>query len=246
MSAETISRNLTKRGTLQTKERSSFQNLNATRMIATTIGVLFGLFSGVNHGFFELLQGNKSTDGLFIYAIGEAQRFWPLASEGAFTLIPNFLITGIASMIVGVAIMIWSIWFLPTRHGRTVFLGLFILSFLVGGGIGQVAFFIPAWAFATRLNKPLTWWRKVLPRSTWPFLSRLWIVTLVLATVLTLIGVEMAVFGFFPGLTDPVSIENTAMLFMFSAAILCVVSFIAGFGHELQRMDLNKGETPCL
>jgi hypothetical protein len=243
MSTGTISSDLTKRGSLQmTKERLSFHNLNATRMIATAIGVFFGLFSGVNHGFFEVLQGNKPTDGLFIYAIGEAQRFWPLASEGAFTLIPNFLITGIASMIVGVAIMIWSIWFLPTRHGRTVFLGLFILSFLVGGGIGQVAFFIPAWAFAARMGRPLTWWRKVLPRSTWPFLSRLWIVTLVLAAIVMLIGLEMAIFGFFPGLTDPVRIENTAMLFVFSAAILCVVSFIAGFGHELQRMEQNNGE----
>jgi hypothetical protein len=227
------------------EERSSFYNLNATRIIATTIGVFFGLFSGVNHGFFEFLQGNKPTDGLFIYAIGEAQKFWPLAGEGAFTLIPNFMITGIASMVVGVAIIIWSIWFLPTRHGRTVFLGLFILSFLVGGGIGQAFFFIPAWAFATRMGKPLTWWRKVLPRSTWPFLSRLWIVTLVLATIIMLIAVEMAIFGFFPGLTDPVIIETTAMLFVFSAVILYVVSFIAGFGHELRRMDQNRGGTPC-
>jgi len=243
MSTRTISSDLTKRESLQiTKERLAFHNLNATRMIATTIGVFFGLFSGVNHGFFEILQGNKPTDGLFIYAIGEAQRFWPLASEGAFTLIPNFLITGIASMVVGVAIMIWSIWFLPTRHGRTVFLGLFILSFLVGGGIGQVAFFIPAWAFATRLGKPLNWWRKVLPRSTWPFLSRLWITALVLAMIAMLVGLEMAIFGFFPGLTDPVRIENTAMLFVFSAAILCAVSFIAGFGHELQRMEQNNRE----
>jgi hypothetical protein len=99
------------------KARLSFYNLNATRVIATTIGVLFGLFSGVNHGFFEFLQGNKPTNGLFIYAIGEAQRFWSLAGEAAFTLIPNFLITGIASMIVGVAIIIWSIWFLPPNTG---------------------------------------------------------------------------------------------------------------------------------
>jgi hypothetical protein len=243
MSTKASSSNLIKRRSLQTaKERSSFQNLNATRFIATTVGVVVGLLSGVNHGFFEVLQGNQPTGGLVIYAIGEAQRFWPLAGELAFTLIPNFLITGIASMVVGVAAIIWSIWFLPTRHGRTVFLGLFILSFLVGGGIGHVAFFIPAWAFATRMGKPLTWWRKVLPRSTWPFLSGLWIVTLVLATIAMLIGVEMAVFGFFPGLTDPASIENTAMLFVFSAAILYVVSFVAGFGHELQRMEQRSGK----
>ncbi len=241
MSTDTISNSLPQRKSLHiTKEKFSFQNLNATRIIATTIGVFCGLFSGVNHGFFEVLQGNKPTDSLFIYAIGEAQRFWPLAGEGAVTLIPNFLITGIVSMIVGAAIIIWSIWFLSTWHGRTVFLGLFILSFLVGGGIGQVAFFIPAWAFATRMDKPLTWWRKVLPRSTWPILSRLWVVTLVLATITMLIGVEVAVFGFFPGITDPVSIEDTAMLFVLSAAILYMASFIAGFGHELERMELNN------
>lgn len=218
------------------KDWSPFDNLSATRVIATTIGVFFGLFSGVNHGFFEFLQGNKPTGGLFIHAIGDAQRFWPLGAEDAFTLIPNFMITGIASMLVGITIIIWSIWFLPTKHGRSVFLGLFILLFLVGGGIGQVAFFLPAWAFATRMDKPLTWWRKVLPNSTWPFLSKLWIVTLVLATIVMLIGLEIAIFGFFPGVTQPVDIENTALLFVFSAAALYVVSFIAGFGHELRRM----------
>ena len=115
----------------------SFDNLNATRIIATTIGVFFGLFSGVNHGIFEILQGNTATGGIVIQAIGEAQRFWPLGTEEAFTIIPNFMVTGILLIIVGLAIVIWSIWFLPGKHGRTVFLGLFILSFLVGGGIGQ-------------------------------------------------------------------------------------------------------------
>jgi len=219
------------------KPRSAFEELNATGVIATTIGVFFGLFSGVNHGIFEVLQGNTPTDGLVIHAIGEAQRFWPLGTEDAFTLIPNFMVTGILSIIVGLTIVIWSIWFLPSKHGRTAFLGLFILSFLVGGGIGQVAFFIPAWAFATRMHKPLTWWRKVLPRSTWTILSKLWMVTLILATIAMLIGLEMAIFGYFPGLTDPESIQNTAMLYVLSAAILYVVSFIAGFGHELKRME---------
>ena len=223
-------------------KRSSFQNLNATRIIATTIGVFFGLFSGVNHGIFEILQGNTPTNGLIISAIGEAQRFWPEGHEPAFTIIPNFMVTGILSIIVGLAIVIWSLWFLPTKHGRSVYLGLFILSFLVGGGIGQVFFFLPAWAFATRMGKPLKWWRKVLPRSIWPFLSRLWMVTLVLATVFISITLEIGIFGLFPGLTNPKTIQDTSMIFMFGSVILYVVSFIAGFGHELQRMEQNNRE----
>jgi hypothetical protein len=213
--------------------------LNATRIIAMTIGVFFGLFSGVNHGFFEFLQGNEPTNGLLIHAIGEGQRFWPLGTEDAFTIIPNFMITGIASMVVGIAIIIWSIWFLPGKHGRTIFLGLFILSFLVGGGIGQVFFFLPAWAFATRMDKPLNWWRKTLPRSSWSFLANLWMVTLVLATTIMAIGLEMAIFGFFPGISKPESIQNVAMLFVLSSAVLFIISFLAGFGHELNRQEAS-------
>lgn len=217
------------------RQKRSFYTLNATRVIATTIGVIFG-FSGINHGFFEFLQGNKNTEGLVIQAIGEAQRFWALGTEEAFTIIPNFMISGLLSMLVGLAIIIWSLWFLPTKYGRTVFLLLFILLFLVGGGIGQIAFFIPAWAFATRIDKPLTWWKKVLPKSSWPILSKLWTVILVLASIAILIGLEIAIFGFVPGMSNPEQIQNTALLLVLCSALLYVISFIAGFGHELRRM----------
>ena len=36
-------------------------------------------------------------------------------------------------------------------------------------------------------------------------------------------------------------VQNTALLFVLAAAILCVVSFIAGFGHELARMERAYG-----
>ncbi|MFN2152175.1 MAG: hypothetical protein ACK2T5_11300 [Anaerolineales bacterium] len=221
------------------EENSSFQNVNATRVIATTIGVFCGLFSGINHGIFEILQGNTPTNGFYIFAIGEAQRFWVEGHEPAFTIVPNFMLTGILSIIVGLALVIWSIWFLPSKHGRSVYLGLCILSFLVGGGIGQVFLLLPAWAYATRMDKPLNWWRKVLPRSVWPFLSRLWIVTLVLATASIFVTLEIGIFGYFPGLTNPKTIQDTSMVFLFSAVILYMVTFIAGFGHELRRMERN-------
>ena len=224
------------RAAVSAKETSWFYNLNATRVIVTTIGVIFGV-AGFNHGFFEFLQGNTPTGGLFIHAIGDAQRFWPQGTEDAFTIIPNFMITGILAMLLGVTIIIWSLRFIQEPYGPTGFLVLFILLFLVGGGIGQIAFFIPAWAFATRMNKPLTWWRNVLPRSTWPFLSKLWIITLALSSIIVLIGLEIAIFGLVPGMTEPDRIQNTALLCILASAILNVITFIAGFGHELRRMD---------
>jgi len=218
------------------RNRSSFQDVNATRVVATVIGVIFG-FSGINHGIFEFLQGDVPTNGPFIFAIGEAQRFWPLASEGAFTLAPTFRLAGALSILVGLAIIVWSLWFLPTRHGRTVFLGLFILLFLVGGGIGQAAFFIPAWAFATRMDKPLTWWKKVLPRAWWPFLSRLWIILLVVSTISILIGLEIAIFGYVPWTAVPDAVQNAGLSFVFASALMNTLAFVAGFGHDLLRME---------
>ncbi len=216
------------------QEKATIYNLNATRLIATTVGVIFG-FAGFNHGFFEFLQGNKPTDGLVIHAIGEAQRFWVQGTEDAFTIVPNFLVSGLISMIVGLTIVVWSIWFLPRKQGTTVFLLLFILLFLVGGGIGQIVFFVPAWAFATRMNKPLTGWKKILPRRSWPFLCKLWPVTLILASAAVLFGLEIAIFGIVPGMTNPDAINNTAMSLVAASAVLYIASFIAGFGHELQR-----------
>lgn len=215
---------------------TSFDRLNATRIITSTIGVVFG-FGGINHGFFEFLQGNQPTEGLIIQAIGPEQRFWELGTEEAFTLVPNFMITGLMAMLVGSIIIIWSLRYLETEHGSSVFLGLFILLFLVGGGIGQLVFFLPAWAFSTRMNKPLTWWRRVLPASLWPYLSRLWPITLGLSTIAILLGLEIAVFGYVPGLADADAIQNTALSLVLASALLNVVSYVAGFGHELRRME---------
>ncbi|MGB8980624.1 MAG: hypothetical protein WCC12_01995, partial [Anaerolineales bacterium] len=96
----------------------------ATRLTVATLGTIFGI-SGMNHGFFEILQGNVPTGSLFISAIGEAQKMWPHGNEPAFTLIPNFLMTGIAAMIVGLAIIIWSLGFVHKKNGPVVFILLF-------------------------------------------------------------------------------------------------------------------------
>ncbi len=224
------------------QKKTVLKNVDALHVITIVVGVIFG-FSGINHGFFEFLQGNAPTEGLLIHAIGEAQRFWPEGTEDAFTIIPNFMISGILSMALGSLIIAWSLRGLRTPHGRTVFISLFILLFLFGGGIGQIVFFIPAWAFATRMGKPLAWWNRVLPRAIRPFLSRAWIILLIGATVFILVGVEMAVFGYFPGLTETERIQNTAMRFVIASALLYAAAYIAGIGHELYRREkISKGE----
>jgi len=51
-----------------------------------------------------------------------------------------------------------------------------------------------------------------------------------------LIGLEIAIFGFVPRVTEPETIQNIGLLFVLASAILNIIAFIAGFGHDLRRM----------
>ena len=86
-----------------------------TKITASTIGILLGMAGIINHGIFEILQGNTSTNGFFIEAIGEANRFWIHGTEAAFTVIHNFLITGIFVILLGLAIIFWSIKYIHVK-----------------------------------------------------------------------------------------------------------------------------------
>jgi len=123
----------------------------ATRIIVSTAGVLCGL-SGLEHGFFETLQGNVPPNGLLFAAIGPANRFWPGGTEYALSVIPNLLVTGILAMLASLAVIIWSAAFIHKKFGWVVFLGLSIAQFLVGGGFGQIFIVLAAAAAATQIN----------------------------------------------------------------------------------------------
>jgi hypothetical protein len=189
----------------------------------------------MSHGFFETLQGNTPTGGMLISAIGEANRMWIHGNEPAFTLIPNFLITGILAMFVGFSIIIWSVGFVHKKNGPLIFLLLFILLFLVGGGIGQIVFFTLAWAVATRINKPLTWWRKVLPESVRRVLAKLWLWSLIAGSLLVVMALEIAIFGFVPGVNEPDLISIIMLSSLGVGLGVFLLTFVAGFAHDIER-----------
>ena len=95
---------------------------HTTRIIVATVGAFLGI-AGLDHGIFGILQGNTPTSGLIIQAIGPEQHLW--GTEEAFTIVPNFLMTGILAVIVSLAIIVWSIGFVHRKHGASV-LGLLL------------------------------------------------------------------------------------------------------------------------
>ena len=205
---------------------------HSTRVNVATMGAVFGL-SGMSHGFFETLQGNVATPGLFVSAIGEAQRMWPHGSEPAFTVIPNFLATGIAAMLVGLALIVWSLGFVHRKHGPTVFLALFVLLLLVGGGVAQVLFFPFFWLASTRIRAPLTWWRGALPARLRARLARGWPWFLGLSAALLVCALVIATTGFVPGVDDPEAVLGVMLACLVSVVLLLPLAFVAGFARDL-------------
>lgn len=206
-----------------------------TSLTTSVIGVLLGMGGIFNHGLFEILQGYMPTPGYYIEAIGPQHRFWLHGTEGAFTVIPNFLLTGISVIVIGLAVIVWSVKYIQTKHGASVFLALLVLLTLVGGGIGHILIFLPTWAWATRINKALIRWEKLLPVKLRKSLSGLWPYVLTATAVSWLLVMELGIFGYVPGLNNPDAILNIVFALLFSTLILVNATYICALARDLKE-----------
>lgn len=206
-------------------------------LIAAALGVCVGL-SGIDHGIFEVLQGNTRTPGLFIDAIGPAQRMWESGTEAAFTVVPNFLVTGVLAIAVGIATIVWSVRFLDHRWGSTGLLVLGLLTLAVGGGIGMLAFLVFGWAVARRIGKPARRSSRV-PERIRGAVSRVrpWLVGLGL--VQYVIAIWIAVTGIVPGMADPDSILAVCWGFLGGALVSFAVALI-GAGVDVEGSETSS------
>lgn len=206
----------------------------ATETIVSTISVILAI-AGLAHGIPEILQGNKPTAGVIIQAIGPEMNLW--GTEEAFTVLPTYLSTGIAAVSLSLALIVWSVGYVHRRHGPRVMGLLFLGLFLFGGGIAAQVLFAPfVWAAATRIHKPLAWWRKALPVGIRPALARLWPFTLALGSFSFLIGLFIAITGYVPGVTDDETILAVCWAFIFIGGLgLYLLTFVAGFAHDIEQ-----------
>ena len=216
---------------------------HSTRVIVAVIGIMLAI-SGLNHGIFEVLQGNTPTGGVGINAIGPDHIQWEWGGEGAFTLVPNFLLTGLLAILVSITVAVWSVGFIHKQNGANVFILLCVALFLVGGGAAQVVFFLPAWGVATRINKPLTWWQKVLPEKIRPALGKIWPFTLSISVISFLTGLYIAITGRVPGfnITDADTVLAICWSLVFGGGwAMILFTYVSGFAADIQRSLQKAG-----
>ncbi|HSI66176.1 MAG TPA: hypothetical protein VK947_02105 [Planococcus sp. (in: firmicutes)] len=117
--------------------RHSYQAPRTTRVAASLIGGIAG-FIGAEHGYYEILQRDKTLNGILYDAISGTSfsnlptsqwTGWP-----AMTLIQNFLITGIIAILVSLVVMAWAALFVQRKNGGLILILLSLLMLLVGGG----------------------------------------------------------------------------------------------------------------
>lgn len=208
----------------------------ATHTVASSLGVLLGV-SSISHSVLEMMQGNLPTPGSFVKALGPGYSWtlWVHGSEPAFTLVHNFLLTGMLATTMGILLIAWSACFIARRGGATVFLLISIASFLTGSGQAQALLFTLNWATATRIHVPLRFWQRIIPAPLRRVLARVWGAALVSAGALFLAALEIATFGYFPGFPRDTQ-SLTRILWRLAAAIIAMVSLaiMAGFAHDLE------------
>jgi hypothetical protein len=143
----------------------------ATKTAATWLGVVAGL-AGFEHGYFEFLQGNTRPEALVFPSWGppcDPEQIWH-ACEPAMSILPDFLITGVLSMLLSLAIIVWAGWFVQRKHGGLILTLLSIALLLFGGGFFPPVITLVGGLAGTKINKPLG----KQPGSLTRFAARLW------------------------------------------------------------------------
>ena len=144
---------------------------NATRIAAAAFGVLAGL-AGLEHGYFEFLQGGAHPANWMFPSMGPPcapEIVWN-ACEPAMTILPDLRIAGIATVLLGLAIIAWSIGFVQRKYGGVGLILLSIVLLLCGGGFFPPLIGIVGGAAGIWINKPL----KGRPGKITRFLACLW------------------------------------------------------------------------
>ncbi len=208
---------------------------SAVRIIVSSLGVLIGATGIINHGFFELIQGNRATTGLIINSVGKGNFIGAPAGEEALSLIPNFLLSGIATILVCSAIIVWSIKFIHIKNGSKVFLLLCTLQMLTGGGIAQIVFVLITWITLIRADNPFKWQINLLTREYWKVLSAYWRALLITGIVIVFVATQIALYQVFPGISNPGTAILISLIMLVLGIIIFIVTILAGFAYDIHR-----------
>ena len=215
------------------RSENALIKLGAAGIVASVFGVLAGL-GGITHGVGETLQGNVAPDGIVIDSWTRGPIATNMDGEPAMTIVPNLVVTGILTIIVSLAVIVWSAMFVQRKNGGRVLIVLSIAMLLVGGGFGPPIIGILAGVAGTGIRSPLTGWRKRLPVNVRHFLAILWpwvFGACAISGVFLVVGSVILVYFF--GLNNPDLFSNS----FYSVILSLPLTILTGVAYDIQNDD---------
>lgn len=200
--------------------------ISAARIVASLFGTLAGV-GGMTHGVGEVLQGNVRPEGLAINSWAQGPIATNMGGEPGITIVPNLLLTGMLTLLVSLATVVWALFFVQKKHGGRVLIGLSTLMLLVGGGIGPPLLGILAGVAGTQINSQLSGWRNRLPPTARGFFKAVWPLLFIIASLSgSFLVVGSLILIFFVGLDNAALFLNT---FYLTVASLLLTVMLAPF-----------------
>lgn len=218
---------------------------SALEWMTLGLGVLVGFFS-FEHGLFEALQGNTVPVigpvgfdikmfgfGYIIDAIGQNWKFWSGAMEPAFTVVPNYLITGISAMAIGIIIVLWALFMMKSKVGVPGFIGLTVLMFLFGGGFATVFTSLYTVICASLQNKEHKWGKTHIPlKAAWT-IGRIWPWLFVFTFLSSFMVLSATVFGYpFVWFLPDAVVGKQLVLIGNANSLLTIICILASIVHD--------------
>jgi hypothetical protein len=203
--------------------------LTSLRNLAAVCGGLAGL-GGITHGVGEMLQGSRPPSGIIVDSWADGRIARNLGGEPAMTVIPNLLVTGALTVLVSLAVILWSVAFVDRRHGGRDLAILSLAMLLVGGGFGPPMLGLLAGLVAAGAQASRQQWASVLSGRSGRVLALCWpaLFWFCLLNALLLVVGSLVVAGAL-GLAHP-------GLFVFSLFLVLVtmpLATLAGIAHDL-------------
>ena len=209
---------------------------------AAAVAMVFGVLSalgGLQHGIGEVLQGNTPAGALVINSWVQGPIATNLGGEPGMTIIPNLLITGIATIIICSALILWSAVFVRRRIGAPIQLALSLAMLLVGGGFAPPVIGMLASLAAFGMHAGYKRWRARFSSTLRDFLAGSWPwlfgVTVLNGVFLVVGSVLLTVFF---GLNAP-DLFVWSFFFAVISILLCIVS---GIAHDIQKSPQTSGQ----
>ncbi len=208
------------------------KTFSAARGTALIFGILAGL-GGLTHGIGEVLQGSVKPGGLIINSWTQGPIATNMGGEPGMTIVPNLLVTGVLTIVVSLATVIWALFVRDKKDGWILIL-LSVAMLLVGGGFGPPILGILAGVAGTGIEASSNRWPNREARRLRRFLVALWpwIFCVAAANGLFLV-VGSVILVYFFDLNNPDLFTNS---FFFSILSLALTIFV-GRVHDVQKHE---------